>query len=255
MQEGKVFMDFTFDEYAAIIDSLKRSGDKITDYQCSQYAAGKRAILRHDVDLSLEKAAIFSDFERQLDVSSTYFILLTSDFYNFLCRDSLESIKRILDNGHEIGLHFDETQYNFAFDTNRNEAMCSAIQKEAMLMEEIIGSDYKVRSVSMHIPSKATLESNLEIPGIVNSYSKEFFMNWKYVSDSEMRWREDVFDIINSGKYADLHILTHPFWYSESNETKQYKVYNFLKARKVAAFNDMKIITPGIETETDLESI
>ena len=70
-----------------------------------------------------------------------------------------------------------------------------------------------VTTVSMHRPSRATLEANLEIPGIVNSYGTMFFHDFKYLSDSRRRWREPVLDIVRSGAYDRLHILTHAFWY------------------------------------------
>ena len=121
------------------------------------------------------------------------------------------------------------------------------IQKEAELLEKII--DEPVKTVSMHRPSKNTLDSNLEIPGLVNSYSKEFFKKFKYVSDSRMRWREDVQHIISSNEYERLHILTHPFWYKDSSLSIEKLLLEFINGANKKRFNIMN------DNITDLESL
>lgn len=144
-------------------------------------------------------------------VSSTYFVLLTSDFYNIFSSRSYRTIREIADNGHDIGLHFDETSYSERERTP--DVMRAAIIKEAGILSTAI--DMEVKAVSMHRPGKEILEADLEIPGIINSYSKEFFKGFKYLSDSRRRWREPVDEIIQSKEYDRLHILTHAFWYDE----------------------------------------
>lgn len=257
MMEREVTMEFTYKEYSRIIAQLKAAEYKITNYHDSDDVSSneKKVILRHDVDLSLERAADFSSFEKDLGVSSTYYVLVTSNFYNVIESSSRKAIDTILCNGHEIGLHFDETQYKKQLreTTDRSLRLSELICREAQIMEQVIGKGYKVKTVSMHIPSKATLDSDLKINGIINSYSQEFFRNWKYLSDSEMRWREDVFSIIKSGKYDKLHILTHPFWYSEVKEDKYKKVLDFLKEKKHSTFEHMNVIVPGIEQYIECE--
>lgn len=72
-----------------------------------------------------------------------------------------------------------------------------------------------MKVVSMHRPSSTALEENLEIPGMINSYGRQFFVGFKYISDSRHRWREDPDEVISSGKWPRLHILTHAFWYND----------------------------------------
>ncbi len=119
---------------------------------------------------------------------------------------------------------------------------------------ETVFDGIPVESVSMHIPSQDTLKANLTFEsGFINSYSEEYFKNYKYVSDSEMRWREDVDDIVCSGKYKKLHILTHPIWYDFYNIDKQEKVLNYLKTKKQNTFNEVSIIVPGIDKKIMLD--
>ena len=89
------------------------------------------------------------------------------------------------------------------------------VEKERKLMSDIL--DIEITSVSMHRPSKETLAANYKLSGVINSYSKTFFEEFKYLSDSRRCWREPVLDIINSNQYKKLHIVTHPFWYAEKD--------------------------------------
>lgn len=104
-------MDFTYRDYEGLLQSLKSSGYNITNYR--DYKNYDRcAILRHDIDYDLRKALSIAEIEHKHGIKSTYFLLLTSDFYNLLSRDSAEVIRTLKDMGHDIGLHFDEMKYN-----------------------------------------------------------------------------------------------------------------------------------------------
>lgn len=86
----------------------------------------------------------------------------------------------------------------------------------------------KVDIVSMHRPSQFVLEADIDIPEMINSYGKTYFKEFKYLSDSRRRWREPVDEIIESGGYERLHILTHPFWYNETEEDIHETVSKFV---------------------------
>lgn len=176
---------------------------------------------------------------------STYFILLSTDFYNIASKNSLEKIRQIIDCGHEIGLHFDETKY--MPDGGIIPDIIGAIKAEAQIMEEIVG--VQVKAVSMHRPSKETLAADYKIEGMVNSYGMEFFKGFKYVSDSRRRWREDVNSIITSGEYDKLHILTHAFWYNQEELDLKTSVEQFVNSGNKERYRSMK------ENITDLDEI
>lgn len=101
----------------------------------------------------------------------------------------------------------------------------------------------------MHRPSRETLEADYDIPGIVNSYGKTFFHDFKYLSDSRRRWREPVEDIIRSGEHDRLHILTHAFWYHEEEEDISQTVGEFIRSANRERYAQM------MENITDLPSI
>lgn len=197
---------FSYTGYEGLIKTLQDASYSFADYH--NYEKYSRCvILRHDIDNSIEKAVKLAEIEAKIGVKSTYFALMTSEFYNPAAKKNLEGLSKIQKLGHEIGLHFDEMAYNGLED------VVGAIQKEAKLLSDILCTP--ITTVSMHRPSQKTLDANYEIPCMINSYGKTFFNEFKYLSDSRRRWREPVLDIIKSGQYDRLHILTHAIWYNE----------------------------------------
>lgn len=219
-------MDFTYSAYQKLINLIKNEGYSFSGYGGDN--KGKFAIIRHDVDIDLKKAAEFSCFEAGIyeKIDSTYMLLLTSDFYNIHSVTNRKYIRQILKNGHNIGLHFDETQYSM----DERSEMEFYIKKEIDILSDI--AETQINVVSMHRPSKMTLQENIHIEGIENSYSKEYFDEIKYISDSRHCWREDVLDAVTSGRFDKLQILTHPFWYKNDSESTKDIVSEYLQEKR-----------------------
>lgn len=237
-------MEFTYDEYQKMLEYIRVNNYTICDYtDYTNYT--NPCILRHDVDNCLNKANDLAILENNVGVKSTYFIMLSSDFYNISSIRSLKIINNILDLGHDIGLHFDEVKYNDSFN------IVEDILKEVEIMSDIIG--YRVKTVSMHRPSKKTLESNYSIKDVVNSYSDEFFRNFKYISDSRRNWRGNPYDII--GKYDKLHILTHPFWYNNEDVTINKNIKKFINSACKDRYEYMKENITNIDEIISFEEV
>ena len=93
-------MEFFYDSYRKMLELLIRNGYKIRGYEnYKEDDKDKSVILRHDVDISLEYATRFSKIEREKKVRATYFILLSTDFYNVASRNSQSYIHEIKENG------------------------------------------------------------------------------------------------------------------------------------------------------------
>lgn len=185
-------MPFTHSAYRNMLQILKERGYGFCGYG-DWGGVGKPVILRHDIDFDPIAALAMAELESSEGVRSTYFVLLRTDFYNPLERGNVERLREIARLGHDIGLHYDETQYEDGDDA------IAAIQREADTLGGALG--LPIECVSMHRPSKASLEAQWSIPGIVNSYSSEFFQGFEYASDSRRRWRKPILDMIESGKY------------------------------------------------------
>lgn len=237
-------MEYTYKEYEGILQCLTNHGYAIRDYGES-HNSEKEVILRHDVDISLEKAVKFAELEKMFEgYSSTYFVLISSDFYNPLSRASIGAMKKILSLGHKIGLHFDELKYCSDDDWNQD-SVIEKILEEKKQLESIIEDSVDV--VSMHRPSRKTLEANLSIPGMINSYGREYFNNIKYVSDSYHRWRENVYEVIETGT-PRIQLLTHAFWYNDISLTRSQAFRQYMDGAKDVAYKLLEdnILPPGV---------
>lgn len=239
-------MHFTYSEYVRLLELLDKNGYSFCNYHDNFSDNGKYVILRHDIDTDPLKAFKMAELEKQsLGIQSTYYVLLTSDLYNTFSNNTRTIFNKIIDNGHEIGLHFDEMAYpDLVGDEVR---VKEKIIEEANILSEIIGC--KVTSFSYHRPSKKILDSQIEIEGMINSYSNFFFHEFKYLSDSRRRWREPVDDIINCGEYRKLHILTHAFWYGDEEKDIHDTITNFVRKANIDRY---KILEDNI---SDLQSI
>lgn len=200
--------EFSYQWYEQLLLLCKDEGYQFCGYE-DWADKDKAIILRHDIDYVLERALPIAKLEAKHGVKSTYFILLRGS-YNVFSERGYSIVKTLSALGHDIGLHFDETLYS-------GNDWASYITKEVSILEELIG--VKIRSVSMHRPSKKALNENWLIPNVQNAYSETYFKNFKYVSDSRMHWREDPVAVITSGKHSKLQVLTHPFWYREESLT------------------------------------
>lgn len=236
-------MKFTYNAYRGLLSLLREKGYSIRNYHsCAD--APRCVILRHDVDTCLSQAVRLAELEAGEGVRSTWFVLLRTDFYNVFSKSGLEALRHIQALGHEIGLHFDEASYVPPLGPD---GVIQNVIKECGLLSALL--ETSVSTVSMHRPSKSTLEADYAIPGIVNSYGKTFFHDFKYLSDSRRRWREPVEDIIRAGEYDRLHILTHAFWYHEEEEEISRTVGDFIRSANRERWRQMA------ENITDLPAI
>ena len=200
--------NFTYDHYTSILQELKKSY-KFTSFK---NATSNDIILRHDVDASLYAALKMAKIENGLGISSTFFILFSSEFYNPISVGGSKIIREILALGHKLGLHYNEL---FIFENNIDPT--ETITAEINLLEQHFNT--KIEAVAAHDlvrNSWIDLEniSSIKLPdGIVNAYSKEFFEKRKYLSYSAQFWREGCL-CQHLNKYEGLQVLVHPMWWS-----------------------------------------
>ena len=238
-------MDFTFEWYKHLLKLLSEHGYHFTDYHNWKQIKNP-VVLRHDIDNDLSKALEMAELEATWGgVKSTYFVLISSDFYNIFSIKNTKLIHQIQNCGHEIGLHFDEMKYPQA--VGNIDKIREEIIKEANILSYI--TECPVTTVSMHRPSRAVLDADLKLSNIINSYSQIFFHEFKYLSDSRRHWREPVEDIVSSEKFERLHILTHAFWYYKEEKSMHDTIKEFVNNA------NSKYYHAFYENFTDLESV
>ena len=187
---------FSYDSYFDILNMGIQNGCNI--------------FLRHDVDVSIDKALKLAEMESNRKIKATYYILLTSPFYNALSPENIQKIKMIKELGHGIGLHYDlSVKDKMTPEDVKNEIMI----QYGLLLHHL--DHLPSASVTFHKPVTGVDATN-EIINLLNMeeiYCPNYDAKYKYISDSGHNWREDPVEALM--KYDHVHINTHPVWYNE----------------------------------------
>ena len=237
-------MEYTYTSYKQLLLSLKNNGYDMVRFCDVREREDCHAIIRHDIDMDLQEAEKIARIENEMGVQSTYFVLISSDYYNLFSKTNMESTNTILNLGHEIGLHFDITAYGPNIPI---EKIGKALRREISIFES--GFNIKIKSFSWHIPRNDLIGVHLDVADemeLFNAYDPAFYYGYKYVSDSMMRWREPIEDYIKSKKYKKLQILTHPIWYRETQDMIDVEILdNNHKKKSVIESRYLNTIRPG----------
>ncbi|MCU4925418.1 hypothetical protein OB905_05370 [Halobacteria archaeon AArc-dxtr1] len=206
---------FTYDEYATFLEELLAHGYEYTTYGGA--VADGEVLLRHDVDWSPQRALKMAEIEAEAGVSTTYFFLLSSPFYNPLHRETREIIDRIQSLGHDVGLHFSTHQY--WSDEPADADLVAAVDREREILSSI--ADDLSPAISFHIPPDWVLRRRYD--GFISTYEERFFTDIAYRGDSNQRWRESP--PFPDGFPDRLQILIHPGLWAETDQTFAERLY------------------------------
>ncbi|TMJ94751.1 MAG: hypothetical protein E6G67_08670 [Actinobacteria bacterium] len=203
-------MDYTYRSYDALLGHIRACGRTICAFRDIGNAESF-VVLRHDVDYSVVKAREMAERECHLGVRSTYFLLLTSPYYNLLAADNLRAARDIIGMGHEIGLHYD-TDFFSAMD---HDAQCRRVVDLARFLAESLGTE--VTSIAQHNPSETAVR--LCVPEYVDAYGDRFFREIAYVSDSRRLFGTlDLYGFFRT--HARSQLLIHPLWWHDSEQSR-----------------------------------
>lgn len=216
--------NFTLKHYEEICNMVAKSQYKVCFFNNCSSDFRDILILRHDVDLSLEQSIKLAKIENKYNIKSTFFIWLRSPFYNIFEKKYSDIIYEIISLGHQLGLHFDESTYKIENKTDLN----NCIEKEINLIRNYFSIN--IYAVSMHRPSKCLLNNDIKLDKYINTYEKRFFKDFKYLSDSRRQWKEGcICNKININKYNKLHILIHPFWWTDKDINFNERMFDYIR--------------------------
>ncbi|HEY7609102.1 MAG TPA: hypothetical protein VIF14_07710 [Alphaproteobacteria bacterium] len=215
-------IQFTPDGYVALVQRLRARGYALRGFAASDPAA-PHLILRHDVDMSLERAAEMAALEARHGISATYFVLVRSEFYNPAAAASGAALRQILAGGHRIGLHFDAALHPPS-------AQDEAAAAECALLEALVGTP--VEAISFHRPPAADVGGAERIGGRLNAYAARFTRDMGYCSDSRGAWHHGP-PLAHPAVAARraLHLLTHPIWWMGAEAAPAERLRSFLERR------------------------
>ncbi len=185
--------------------------------------ASPTAFVRHDVDVSLERALQLARRERTWGVAATYHVLVDCPFYDVHGTRSRELLAELVGLGHEVGLHYDVVAR--ARTEAGEEELAADIDAACVELANALGGP--VRSLSFHMPIERLHKGPLRIAGRTSGVAEEL-MRW-YLSDSRARWREgEPLTSLDRPRSHVLQILVHPIWWGEEHQRPEHRLRDFL---------------------------
>jgi hypothetical protein len=181
---------FDLDHYRELLDAAAAGGYRFATFDREPQAGD--IFLRHDVDLSLEAALSLAELEQERGARATYFLMTESVFYNLDSELGRDTLGRLRELGHAVGLHavHPRAQFDMRFD----------------------------RVLAWHNPDAEFVHDPVE--GAVNVMQPPWFTRGKYRSDSNQHWREGCpHEELRTGAFAWLQLLVHPEIWVYAGET------------------------------------
>lgn len=213
-------MKFTYDAYRAFLARRQADGYDFRGFHDDPPLRDDPVmLLRHDVDLDLDRAVDLAKVEHAANVQATYFILVTSPFFNVNAVYHRARVRALADLGHWIGLHYDWT-----------DPEAGEVDELADYLDSVAGVE--VRAVSFHKPASNLVgaDAGLTAP-LPHAYQPEFVNEIEYCSDSTGAWRYGPPDARPPGA---MQLLTHPEWWADKQFlTSRHRMRDLLAARAV----------------------
>jgi hypothetical protein len=225
---------FTIADYEAILDAARTHGYRFGRFTDPEPGPSTRVVyLRHDIDNCIESALLMAETEARAGAVATYLAMVRSENYNPFVRDNVRRLRRIRDLGHEVGLHFTAAEHDPA---RLERDLASCIRADAGLLELALGAP--VRVFSFHNPTEAD-HVHVAVPGMFNAYSDRFFADARYLSESNMQWRDPPADVLAASEHRAVQILVHPLSYRDDFSSDRDVLLWFIAdtARRLLALN------------------
>ena len=212
-------MEFSKNSYENFLLSAVKHEYKICGFSDGVGETRKTIILRHDVDFSLKHAVELAELEASMGISSTYYILASSIYYSLNDAVTRAQLKRLIELGHEIGLHWQlETKHGCEVSAIQD------IRKQKTNLEQI--AQINIKTVSQHQPTQ-NKTFNLSALSIFDAYDFGLIPEFEYVSDSSMQWRMQT-PLKLLEKHKSIYFLSHPIWWVSKGEDAATKLKNTL---------------------------
>lgn len=173
------------------------------------------AILRHDVDYSPAAALRLAEQEARRGVAATYFLLAGSRYYNLLAPEHGHVPRRLVELGHEVGLHYDVN----TFSSFARAEWGRLLRAQARMLGELAGAE--IVSIAMHQPALNGADPFRGDREFVNAYESRFVSDTVYISDSCRAWRNDGWSMLAAGAIPRrLQLSLHPINWSDRDRDR-----------------------------------
>jgi hypothetical protein len=194
---------FDLDHYRELLDAAAAGGYRFATFDRDPQPGD--VFLRHDVDLSLEAALSLAELEQERGARATYFLMTESVFYNLDSQLGRDTLARLRELGHAVGLHavHPRAQFDARFDP----------------------------VLAWHNPHAEFVHDPVD--GAVNVMQPPWFTRGKYRSDSNQHWREGCpHEELHTGAFEWLQLLVHPEIWVYEGETMGETMRAMLDAKR-----------------------
>lgn len=219
-------MDFTIDAYSKLVAAAAARYRFLRFDEISN--EDEVALWRHDVDFSPQRALALARVEAASGILATYFVQVSSRFYNIFEPEIAVILRKIVALGHDIGLHFDPEVCAYQSVSNYDHR----IAFEAKVLEEVL--EVRVTSFTLHNPT-TLVGVSLDEPsraGLVNGSCTELRKAYAYCSDSNGFWRyRSLGELIADPTTTRLFALTHPEWWQEGVMLPRQRLQRCIEGR------------------------
>jgi hypothetical protein len=213
---------YTPDTYRRLLEALKQNNYYFADY-CDERlptAMSKVVYLRHDIDYSVEWALAFAGINAGCEVSGTFFFQMRSPIYNLFAYPTIEIIKAIVALGQRVAVHH---TIELGSSTTNEELIARVIEDYRAAVAQVpqLSPIFSWHNPSL-VPGITQRSLDMEVPGMVNAYSRYFVENMRYYSDSNLRHSVEAFEAIIRGEGRQLQLLFHPFqWMAQGQDMQE----------------------------------
>ena len=217
--------DFTYKSYGQLLTTIGARFEIIPASKLNTVGTPAWCLMRHDIDNDPGLALPIAEIEKELGISSTYYLMTASSLYNIHESDTRKNVDALVALGHEIGLHHSTRTYN----PSTVGEVVDSISREVELFKWLF--DIEVNSVSFHQPYQSVRNGDQELQsfdfsltdhGLTNCYSGSDTRPSMYISDSLMKFDEgDPIDWFRETEHSQVQLLTHPSWYDVTAGTAE----------------------------------
>ena len=208
---------FSYADYRALIGRLARTHElrRFSDV-ADRFPEGPVVLLRHDVDYSPAAALALAALEAESGWVSTYFLLVNGPYYNLLDPLHAAVARRLVEMGHEVGLHYD-ARFFAHFPANEWDAL---LDGQARLLAMLSGRP--VRAIAMHQPALHGADPFAHRTDFLNAYGRRLRGEATYLSDSCRAWTDGAWSILTDGPLPPrLQIALHPVNWGDRDRPRE----------------------------------
>jgi hypothetical protein len=222
---------FTFDYIESEYVKLQAAG--YTFFGCADYQLNRLKLPTHvivnrvDIDLSIKKSERILDIFNRLGIKATFFVRLHAPEYNPFSFENYRILKKIIEGGHEIGLHCEVIDQSVIWGESPDECLRRDIAiLNRMLNTQIVGAASHGGTTGLNNLDfwldKSASEFGLAYEAYEKSASFNLFARSLYISDSEWtQWKTYKDGILANGDRRSpsehlkampplIYLLIHP---------------------------------------------